>query len=890
MNSDHRQRAKQLFQAAIKLPEDARAQFIADECGSDDAVRAEVQKLLGASESVMGNFLHTPVVESALQHGACESGLPRTIGRYRVVRKIGEGGMGIVYEAKQEKPRRNVALKVIKPGFTTSQMLRRFELEAQALGRLKHPGIGQVYEAGIHRDGAGEVPFMAMELVDGTSLLEYVKSTSPDVREVLRLFAKVCDAVQHAHQKGVIHRDLKPSNILVVEEGAEGPRDQGNQGRPSSVSSSVPRPPGPSAPSSVQPKILDFGIARVTDADTFPATLQTRTGQLIGTLKYMSPEQAAGNPNEIDTRSDVYTLGVILYELLTRRMPYEVDGKLIHEAVRGIQEDEAKPLSSFSRTYRGDLTTILGKALAKKKMRRYQSASELAMDIRRYLNHEPITARPPSALYHLDKFARRHLAIVGGVAAVFVALILGLGLTTWQAHEARQARAAEEEQRKRAERRFNELRGLARTFIRDFDVKIKDLAGSSPARELLVTTALRYLNSLAEDIDPDDIRLQEELGTAYFKLGDILGDPRVPNLGNADEALTNYLKGLRFVENVAEVKGDAESQKLASLALNRIGTLLESMGRHNEAQAYFNRALEDFIRLCRQFPDDPGIKLELAQCHRIRLDVCRRQSRLEKALSAAREAMELYEAVVESNPEFDLARHGVASTSSIISEIRDQQQRFDDALAYRLKSHAILESLSRDRPHNAVFRRDFGAASERVGFSYQRAEKLDKALPFLKNAVEIGEALVDAEPSHVHYQIDLARGLCRLGEVHLALGDAGKARETFDRHVRLCADFAESRANDGGVQRALGVAYYKMAELSMALAKDEALNAEAQIQHWQQARFWLKKCHAVFAEMRNRRILSESDAGVLDEIAGEIASCDAVLARTSRGEVGQDRR
>ncbi len=317
--------------------------------------------------------------------------LPTSIGRYRILRLLGEGGMGMVYEAEQDFPQRIVALKVIRAGYATGEMLRRFENETQALGRLQHPGIAQIYDAGAVETPFGKQPYIAMELVRGQTLLDYCDSQKLNTRQRLELMAKICDAVQHAHQRGLIHRDLKPANILVGEDG--------------------------------QPKILDFGVARLTDSDA-QATRQTNMGEIIGTLAYMSPEQVSGEAEDIDTRSDVYALGVILYEVLSGKAPYAI-GRQIHEAVRAIRQDEPTALSSVNRTYRGDIETIVARALEKDKTRRYGSAAELAADIRRYLHDEPIVARPPSTTYQLQKFARRHKALVSGIAAVFVVLALG---------------------------------------------------------------------------------------------------------------------------------------------------------------------------------------------------------------------------------------------------------------------------------------------------------------------------------------------------------------------------------------------------------------------------------------------------------------------------------
>jgi non-specific serine/threonine protein kinase/serine/threonine-protein kinase len=349
--------------------------------------------------------------------------IPATIARYRIVRLIGEGGMGAVYEAEQDHPRRTVALKVIKAGMASPALLRRFEQEAEALGRLQHPGIAQIYEAGTADAGFGPQPYFAMEFIRGSTLRDYVERHHLNTRQRLEIMEKVCDAVHHAHQRGLIHRDLKPGNILVDESG--------------------------------QPKILDFGVARVTDRDS-QATSQTDVGQLIGTLAYMSPEQVLADPLELDTRSDVYALGVILYELLAKRLPYEIGNKL-HEALQAIREEDPARLSSVNRIYKGDIETIVAKALEKDKTRRYDSAAELAADISRYLSNEPIVARPPTLTYQLQKFARRHTALVVGVAAVFLVLVAGIAASMMQA-----ARANRERDRASvAERRANQARDQA---------------------------------------------------------------------------------------------------------------------------------------------------------------------------------------------------------------------------------------------------------------------------------------------------------------------------------------------------------------------------------------------------------------------------------------------
>ena len=410
-----------LFDEASDLPPAEQQALLEAACAGDFGLRAAVERLLtddarlAAAEK--GAFLKSPVIRTPAESpvGASPSprsddpSLPRRIGRYRLTRLLGEGGMGSVYEAEQDDPRRTVAIKVVRPGLAQPALLERFRHESQILGRLHHSGIAQVYEAGLANDGQ---PFFAMELIRGLPLGEYARFRSLTLPARLELLARVCDAVQHAHEQGVIHRDLKPANILVEESG--------------------------------QPKVLDFGVARATDADLLTGAGLTRTGQLLGTPNYMSPEQVSADPAAIDHRADVYALGVILFELAAQRLPFQLENQPLAEAARLILEEDAPRLGSLNPELRGDLETIAAKALAKDAARRYATAADLAADLRRFLAHEPILARPPSALYHLRQFSRRHKSLVGGVVATGAALVLGLaGTILFAVAEARQRGQAE---------------------------------------------------------------------------------------------------------------------------------------------------------------------------------------------------------------------------------------------------------------------------------------------------------------------------------------------------------------------------------------------------------------------------------------------------------------
>ncbi|MFO0873503.1 MAG: serine/threonine-protein kinase [Phycisphaerales bacterium] len=425
MSADDRfQRLMDLFARAVELPADERMALVRASTGDDPTLRAELEAMLAADDSPVATvgggarLLAGELAEAdsrAVLPGprSRREPVPVLTGEYRIIRLIGEGGMGSVYEAEQAMPRRRVAIKVVRSSFASRRILRRFAHEAHILGRLQHPGIAQIHEAGAGDPEKPDQAFFVMEYVDGVPLNAYADRHALGRDARLELVAKVGEAVAHAHQRGVIHRDLKPANILVDATG--------------------------------QPKVLDFGVARVTDGDAEISTQLTSIGQLVGTLPYMSPEQVAGDPDEVDVRSDVYALGVILYELLGGGLPLDVSRRSIPDAARAIREDEPTRLGMRAKECRGDVETIVHKALDKDRERRYQSAQELVADVRRFLAGEPIVARQHSAMYVIRKQLRRYQGAVA--AAALMAIGLGaFAVQAWVQAERNAALAAEAEQ------------------------------------------------------------------------------------------------------------------------------------------------------------------------------------------------------------------------------------------------------------------------------------------------------------------------------------------------------------------------------------------------------------------------------------------------------------
>lgn len=482
------------------------------------------------------------------------------IGPFRILQSLGRGSNGEVFLAEQSAPRRRVALKVLRSDVVDPRVHSRMLFEAETLARLEHPGIARIYEAGLYRPDTGEIvtptnpyhdhaqPYFVMQHIDGVDVTAHARAAKLGTEARLRLMATICDAVDYAHSRGVLHRDLKPANLLVDADG--------------------------------RPYVLDFGVARLLDGDR-DLTLQTQVGELLGTVPYMSPEQIRADPDALDTRSDVYALGVVLYELLTGRLPYDLARKTLQQALRAIVEDSPPRLGTLDHTHAGDVEVIVAKALEKEPARRYSSAAELAADVRRHLAREPILARAASIGYVLTRYAARNRAAVLAFAAVTLTIAAGLAGTSYWALRAQHAENAALEQRDRANYEADSARTVARFLAELF---MAPAPGNARGETLTARDMLeRGRQQLATEIDDRPLvraDLEHTLAEVYRAMG-------MP-----DDAIVNQRNALRLRERHL---GTDAIDTLNSV--NSLGVIELDRGRYEDAEPLLRRAHEGRARV-----------------------------------------------------------------------------------------------------------------------------------------------------------------------------------------------------------------------------------------------------------------------------------------------------
>ncbi len=715
-----------IFNLAFDAPPEQRQTLIERECGGDLELQSQVEQMLAGAHD--DRFLADPSLENTIQsfgHAIDQPG--STVGPYKLIQQIGEGGFGVVYAAEQDRPvRRKVAIKIIKLGMDTRQVVARFEQERQALALMDHPNIARVFDAGTTQAGR---PFFVMELCAGESITHFCDSHRLTIAQRLELFVQVCNAVQHAHQKGLIHRDLKPSNILVSKA----------DGQP-------------------QAKIIDFGIAKATQQTLIDQTLVTEQHQLIGTLEYMSPEQAQGSP-DIDTRADVYSLGVLLYALLTGTTPFEsrtLRNSEHAEIQRIIREvDPPKPsmrlakanqhIASVAATrdieptrlgtlIRGELDWIVMKALEKDRQRRYQSASALAMDVERYLVGDAVTAAPVSRVYQFRKFARRNRSGVVGTGAVFMALAAGAAGFAWQAREARFERNRAESERDKAIVMANflstTLSGVSPAIARGRDATM--------LREMMDASARRIANGELNQSPEGEIRLRVQIGSVYREL----------------LLLPESASMLEPALDLARATFPQDHLTLADTILH-LGYLRRDQQQPSSAQAFFEEALAMARRLSPG--DHPIAAMSLNSLGLLRKDA----NDLEGAERLYRESLDMWKRMVpHDDPNIGLLEANLGALMWSRRQLDQAEQHLHAAID-------IYRGLYGEHPVLA-------GCLARLASIQQLRNNLDQAEELGSESLEMRRRLF----GHDNHR-DVADSLVQVATVLLAKGDYARAEPMF---------------------------------------------------------------------------------------------------------------
>jgi non-specific serine/threonine protein kinase/serine/threonine-protein kinase len=853
-------RVKAVFQEAFERPPAEQAAIVDAACAGDPDLREAVLRLLRAHARAQGALDAAPLLDGTAtgpveERAASAPPPPARIGPYRVVRVLGRGGMGTVYLAERDEPglRKTVAVKVVRHGMGTDFVLRRFRTERQILAALEHPGIARLYDGGTTDEG---LPFFVMEYVAGEDLLAYCDERRLPVEARLSLFVRVCEAVQYAHQALVVHRDLKPSNVLVTAEG--------------------------------QPKLLDFGIAKLLSPQLTGETLE-ETASLVRlmTPDYASPEQVRGD--RVTTASDVYALGVILYELLSGHRPYRAksgaaldveramfagevpppstalarteqferaDGSSVTITPADVSARRQAPTAKLRRRLRGDVDNVVLKAMSLEPAARYATAAELAEDISRHLGGFPVRARALRPTERAAKFLRRHRLAAAAAAAVLLSLVTGLGAAV------RQARVAEAE-RRRAEARFQDVRRLANSVIYELHDAIGNLPGATPARRLLVTRALEYLDRLASEAR-DDRALQRELADAYRRVGDVQGGGLGANLGDTQGALASYLKALAIRRSLAAPPAP-EAQDVVGLAVLEfdLGALLRTRGDAPGAEQSFASSVArlEALRARGELPEAHegrlgGIYQRLAEVEAF-------QGKRAEALRHAQKAVSEAEAAARARPDGAAARATLAAAYYQLSTAMAAEGRYAEALDSARRSRALAESALRDNPLDAQQTRLLLFALNGEGNCLERLDAPGPARRVYERALAVAEDAWRRDPRDRWSQMGVAVAADALAGALLDRDPAASERH-YRRAARLARAAVAEDPNYAFARLQLASAEWGLARALLS-AKGRAAAAEACAT--------LDRVHAFWAGLQARGELSPGDREALEELPRWRARC-----------------
>ena len=816
MNQEDWLDAERIFSEGLQVRPADRAQWLELQCGARTDLRREVDSLFASHDSA-GSFLD-PEPATGDDAGLPEDLTGVRVGAFRLTRPIGRGGMSVVYLAERIDGdfTQQVAAKIVDAPMHRPDVLRRFRAERQILASFAHPHIVSLLDAGVTSDDRA---YLVMEFVEGRPITEYARDHRLPLHARVALLRDACAAVQYAHQHGVVHRDLKPANILVTEQGVL--------------------------------KVLDFGVAKLLDDSTIATGDVTLVaGPRPLTPNYASPEQLRGL--QVTTASDIYALGVLLFELVSGTRPYETAGKPLEEVLRiAIDSDVRRPSATIAKgspvpypakSLRGDIDAIVLKAMARDPAERYASAQELSEDLGRFLLGQPVVARPPSVRYFLVKAARRHRAGFAAAAVSVVAIVVALAVSLWE------TRVAVTE-RDRARQRFNDARQLANALIFKIHDGVAPLPGSTPVRQMIVAEALTYLERLSHDPAGDDA-LRLDLARAYHRVGDVQGLPSVANLGDRAGARQSYERGLEVLRPVR----DPALAHDASVELVRLDLALASVlgSRDSKTRPRIDEAMQAADRLAQLSPADDSARRLLASTHfQLALTLTGPD-----ALAEWKKTGEIFEALLTEQPDDADRQRNVALVQKYIANHYEAASDYASALPYYTRALALDEQRAAANPGNRLASFDVAVDLSSTGQTKRMLGRLDEAAADLERSLAIRADLAASDPKDV-----LARG--KLAAAHVRLGfvyrDMGRLPEALS-HFRAAVGIAEPLAAIGAEQRRLFAEYLE----SVALTEEQARDRTASCRSY-------------------RRVLQLATALVKDELDASVGHrVDALRSRAAR--------
>ena len=879
---------KDKLDAVLSLAPEQRAAYLDQASAADPELRRELESLLASHEQAGTGFSERPRFSSRRRSECAERPRSRPsrpddrsarLGTYEIVEQIGVGGMGEVYRAirADDQYHKQVAIKLVRASQNSDFVIRRFKNERQILAGLDHPNIARMLDGGTMEEG---IPYFVMELIEGQPITEYCDSRNLPIVERLKLFTSVCSAVQYAHQRLIVHRDIKPSNILVTQEG--------------------------------MPKLLDFGIAKIVDTDsgTGPATLTIFRALTPG---YASPEQVKGEP--ITTVSDVYALGVVLYEMLTGQHPYSAPGSTPHQIARAVCEvDPEKPsmvvrqnrrlafsgcgqppprsattvrldensADRLSKRLSGDLDNIALMALRKEPERRYASVDKFAEDLRRHLANLPVFARKDTAGYRISKFVARHKAGVAATAAAIIILIVGIVATLREAQIAREQASVARSQRARAEARFNDVRKLANSLMFEIHDSIRDLPGSTPARKLLVTRALEYLDSLSREASAD-VSLQRELASAYERVGDVQGYFYRSNLGDTAGALQSYQKAVAIRQALAKsapndlgVQSDlADSYaKIASVEVT-IGETQKSVDKYRQAQAIRES-------LARAEPLSEDARFKLANTHDAIGDALADFPDWKGALEEYKEGLVGFVSLSTLNPKDVSYRRMIALTKTKVGFVFENTDRIADALKQYQEALAILKALVLEDPSNALLQHNLAFTHLDIGDILTKLREYGHARKEFLEAVSIDELLSRADPADMRVSRNLVMTFAHMGDNEMKAGRSEAALQDYRKALALGEKRTAADPGDGEAHSTVAKLYRKLGEFYRAKANRDELPVRERQGYWQEARSWFQKDMDAWIDVQKHFSMSGSDKQKMEQAREDVQACEAALSKLTR--------